>query len=100
MCNIGHNSPCWRDPDFEGPLPLRVWKNPEAMKSIEADRLKNATRLGTTCKKLKPSSKHVVDTAEAREILFCLEELLSAIHTECAIFVVRLRCSSRSRRTC
>ena len=54
MCNIGHNTPCWRDPDFEGPLPLRVWKNPAAMKDIEADRLKNATRLGTTCKKLNP----------------------------------------------
>ena len=49
MCKHKHGAPCWRDPQWGGPLPFHVARNPAAVASIEGDRLKNATRLGETC---------------------------------------------------
>ena len=46
---IGHPPPCWRDPQWPGPLPARIYNSEKARNQINADRLANATRLGEKC---------------------------------------------------
>ena len=57
-CNFAHDKlkpgePCYRDPRYDGPVPVPTWNSPERMARIEADRAIEAKRLGITAKKLK-----------------------------------------------
>ena len=49
---IGHPPPCWRDPQWPGPLPARIYNSERARNQINADRLANAARLGEKCLEL------------------------------------------------
>ena len=58
-CNFNHDDlrpgeRCYRDPDYEGPLPLRTWNDAKQMVRILADREACGKRLGKTVKQLKP----------------------------------------------
>ena len=61
MCTLKHRPPCWRDPQWDGPVPLRVWNDQVAMTAINKDRADNAKRLGESCKQLKPPSAEDVN---------------------------------------
>ena len=68
MCKHGHSPPCWRDNLWEGPLPAHIARNENAVKSIEADRLANATRLGEKCVALcKPEGVNMLDVTAIEE---------------------------------
>ena len=63
-CNKAHGGPCWRDPAWKGPLPARVAKIPDAVKSINADRIAQAARLGETCIDLELEDVLILDVVE------------------------------------
>ena len=52
-CKLNHRPSCWRDNLWPGPLPAKVARNADAVKSIEQDRTANAARLGEAVVALK-----------------------------------------------
>ena len=61
-CDFDHDrlkpgAPCFRDPDFAGPLPARTWGDAKQMLRINADRIANGKRMSKQVKELKPPSE-------------------------------------------
>jgi hypothetical protein len=59
FCDFAHdklkpNEPCWRNPNWEGPLPLRVHNDERQRERIVKQREEVAAKLGKTAKPLKP----------------------------------------------
>jgi hypothetical protein len=58
-CNFNHDEhkpgePCYRDPEWGGPLPLPTHNNPEQLARIQAARRENAVKFNKTLKELQP----------------------------------------------
>jgi hypothetical protein len=74
-CTFNHDetapdSPCYRDPEWEGPLPKRIREDKEQLGRVIKDREENAKRLGKTCKRLlegDATSANLVDMLDELE---------------------------------
>ena len=69
-CNFDHDrlkpgKPCYRQSDFEGPLPQSTYDNEAARTRIENDKMANSKRLGTPYKPFKPQTAETAAKAGA-----------------------------------
>jgi hypothetical protein len=67
-CDFDHDrlkpgAPCFRDPRWKGPLPLRVYNDPRQRGRIIAEREVEAKRLGVRCEPLTPPEGATPDDA-------------------------------------
>ena len=86
-CTFDHDSKrpgegCYRDPDFEGPLPLRTWNDPKQMMRITKDRGDNGTKFGKSVKKLIPPTGGSAEPATAPTNL--ADSLMDIYMIDCA----------------
>ena len=66
-CRFNHPPPCFRDPAFEGPLPMSIWKNKTRLAEVISDRKAMATKLHEPCFELKPPVESGEETVAVME---------------------------------
>ena len=84
-CDFAHDrlkpgEPCYRDPNWAGPVPAKTWANPQQMERIRAARLENAKRLGVTAKELKPLSDVAMAAVQPASSPSLLEQLAGGLY--------------------